>query len=144
MVVLYTSVLVLLGAAHFLIKRRAARLERKYSAVLKETHALLHNPPKEGNSNRPDPFQSAKRTYLLGAMADKKERLEVRHYAWQHRAEKVGNLLTRLRAWKGRKLPYVFGIVDSVVALCVLERLGYGQYTNPRRLLEMVTTWISG
>jgi hypothetical protein len=144
MVVLYTSLLVLLGAAHFLIKRRAARLERKYSAVLKETNTLLHSMPKDGNSNRPDPCQSAKKTYLLGVLATRKERLETKHYAWQSRAEKVGNLVTRLRRWKGRQVPYVFGVIDAVIALCVLEGLGYGQYTNPRRLLELVTTWISG
>ena len=143
MVVLYTSLLVLLGAAHFLIKRRANRLERKYSAVLKETNALLHNVPKEANGTRIDPCQVAKRTYQLGVLATKKERLEVKHYTWQHRAEKVGNLLTRLRGWQGRKVPYLLGIIDAVVIFCVLEGMGYGEYTNPRRLLEVVTAWIS-
>jgi hypothetical protein len=144
MVVLYSSLLLLLGGAGFLIRRRARSLEKKYSAVLKEANTLLHAPHREGNANRTDAYATAKRTYQLGQLAQKKEKLEVRHYAWQARADRVGRWIERLRSWRGRKLPYTLGLVDAVAILTLLEHLGYGQYTNPRVLLQMVTTWISG
>ena len=60
MIVLYTSLLVLLGGARFLTRRRANSLERKYSAVLKQTNTLLRDPlPREGNSGRTDPYLQA-------------------------------------------------------------------------------------
>ena len=58
MVVLYTSLLLLLTGASVLTRRRAASLEKKYTAVLKEANTLLREPPREGNSNRADPYQT--------------------------------------------------------------------------------------
>jgi hypothetical protein len=144
MVLVYASVLLLLTGASVLIRRRAASLEKKYAAVLKEAHTMLRDPPREGNSARCDPYQSARRTYQLGALAQKKDRLEAKHYAWQARAERVGRWRKGLANWKGRKFPYLLGLVDAVVTLCVLEYFGYGRYTNPRYLVDLVTTWISG
>ncbi len=144
MVALYTSLLVLLATVGFLIRRRATALEKKYTRVLKEANSLLHGPQKEGNSSRTDPYQAAKRTCLLGALAQRKERLETSHYRWQTRAEKVERLTARLRSWKGRKLPYVLGAFDTMMALCALEYFGLGEYTNPRQLVQLVTMWITG
>jgi len=144
MIILYTSLLVLLMGARFLVRRRAAGLERKYAAVLKQANALLREPlPREGNSARTDPYQTAKRNYQLGALAQKKEALEARHYAWQARAEKVGRWVKAVRAWRGRKLPYVLGGIDAFSALCVLEYLGLGDRLSPRHLVQLVTTWLS-
>jgi hypothetical protein len=143
MVVLYTSLLLLLTGASVLTRRRAASLQKKYTAVLKEANTLLREPPREGNSNRADPYQNAKRTYVLGALAQKKDRLEAKHYAWQVRADRFGRWARAVRAWKGRKLPYVFGALDSVAALCALEYFGLGQYTNPRHLVQLVTSWLT-
>ncbi|MCC6421043.1 MAG: hypothetical protein IT429_22630 [Gemmataceae bacterium] len=144
MVVMYASLLVLLGGASFLIRRRATALEKRYTKVLKEANTLLHGPPKEGNSSRSDPYQSAKRTYQLAILAQKKESLEAAHCKWQLRAEGVGRLLERVRGWKGRKLPYVLGALDTVGVLYALEYAGLGEYANPRQLVELVTTWITG
>jgi hypothetical protein len=144
MVILYTSLLALLATVGFLIRRRARTLEKKYTRVLKEANSLLHGPHKEGNSSRTDPYQSAKRTYQLGQLAQRKEQLEVGHSKWQGRAEKVERLVERVRGWKGRKVPYILGAFDAVSVLCVLEYVGLGEYANPRQLVQLVTTWITG
>jgi hypothetical protein len=144
MIILYTSLLVLLVGARFLVRRRAASLERKYAAVLKQAHALLREPlPREGNSGRNDAYQTAKRNFQLGAIAQKKEALEARHAAWQGRADRLGRWVQSVRAWKGRKLPYLLGGVDVFSALCVLEYLGVGDRFSPRHLAQLVTTWLS-
>ncbi len=143
MVVLYTSLLLLLTGASVLIRRRASALEKKYTAVLKEANTLLYNSPREGNSNRSDPYQTAKKNYQLGVLAQKKDCLEARHYVWQERADRLRGWLKAVRAWKGRKFPYVVGALDTVAALCVLEYLGLGEYTNPRHLVELFTSWLS-
>jgi hypothetical protein len=144
MVVLYTSLLLVLGTAGFLIRRRALSLERRYSALLKQTNTLLREPlPREGNSARTDPYLTAKRNYQLGVLAEKKEGLEGKHYAWQARADRVGRWIKNLRAWKGRRLPYVFGAFDVFTALCVLEYVGLGDRLSPHHLVQVVRTWLS-
>jgi len=144
MIVVYVSLLVLLGVARFLIQRRATSLEGKYAAVLKQTNALLREPlPREGNSGKTDAYQTAKRHYQLGALAQKKEVLEARHAAWQGRADRFGRLIRGLRAWRGRKFPYVLGALDAFVALCVLDYLGLAEYANPHHVVNAVTTWLS-
>ena len=144
MILVYTALLVLLGGARFLIQRRATALERKYSAILKLANSLLREPlPREGNSGRGDTYQTAKRNFQLGALASRKEALEARHAAWQGRADRLGWLIRAVRAWKGRKLPYVLGALDTVSVLCGLEYLGLGEYASPRHFVHMLTTWLS-
>jgi hypothetical protein len=144
MILVYTSLLILLCGVRFLLQRRATTLERKYSAVLKQANTLLREPlPREGNSGRSDTYQTAKRNFQLGALAYRKEMLEARHAAWQGRADRLGRVIQRFRAWKGRKLPYVLGALDTVSVLCGLEYLGLGEYASPRYLVNMLTTWLS-
>jgi hypothetical protein len=144
MVVLYLSLLVLLGVARFLIQRRATSLEGKYAAVLKQTNALLREPlPREGNSGKVDTYQAAKRGYQLGALAQRKEALEARHAAWQARADRFGRMIRGLRAWRGRKFPYLLGALDAFVALCVLDYFGLAEQFSPHQVVSTVTSWLS-
>ncbi len=77
MIFLYTALLLLVGVAHFLIKRRVAALEKKYSGVVKEADDLLRQGNhRDGNSNRQDPYQNAKRQYKLAMLAEKRDRME--------------------------------------------------------------------
>ncbi len=39
---------------------------------------------------------------------------------------------------------YVLGALDTVGVLYALEYAGLGEYANPRQLVELVTTWITG
>jgi len=87
MIFLYTALLLFVGVAHFLMKRRVAALEKKYSRVIKEADDLLRQSShREGNSNRQDPYQSAKRQYQLAMLAQKRDRMETRYGAWHRRA----------------------------------------------------------
>jgi hypothetical protein len=141
MLILYTFVLLLLGVAKFLTSRRVTALERKYGRVAKQADKLLRETGfREGNSGRVDPYQAAKRQYLLGVLAQKRDRLEHKYDAWQARAEKVGAALDKVRGWKGRKLPYTFGVLDVVGALTLIDYLGAGQYTSPRYVIELVSS----
>jgi hypothetical protein len=141
MIFLYTALLILVGVAHFLIKRRVASLEKKYSGVVKEADDLLRQTNyRDGNSNRPDPYQSAKRQYKLAMLADKRDRMEASYSTWHRRSERLGKLRHRLRAWKGRKLPYTFGVLDVASALALIDYLGAGHYVNARHLVETVAT----
>jgi Tfp pilus assembly protein PilX len=144
MVILYVALLVLLCGARYLIQRRATSLERKYAAVLKQASALLREPlSREGNSGRTDPYQTAKRSYQLGALAQKKEALEARHGAWRARAEKLGRMIRAVRAWKGRKFPYLVGALDAFAGLCLLDYLGLSEYASPHQVVNTLTTWLS-
>ncbi|MHB1425954.1 MAG: hypothetical protein ACYC3I_22550 [Gemmataceae bacterium] len=138
MIFLYTLLLLLVGVVHFLIKRRVASVEKKYAGVVKEADELIRQGNyRDGNSNRQDPYQSAKRQYKLALLADKRDRTEASYTTWQSRAERLSKLRQRLRVWKGRKLPYTFGAVDVACAMGLLDYLGAGHYLNARRLMEM-------
>lgn len=141
MIFLYTALLLLVGVILFLTKRRVATLEKKYSGVVKEADDLIRqNNHREGNSNRQDPYQTAKRQYKLALLADKRDRMETSYTTWHRRAERLSKLRQRLRAWKGRKLPYTFGALDVACAMSLVDYLGAGHYVNARQVLETVTS----
>jgi hypothetical protein len=144
MIVLYLSVLLLLGAIHFLLRRRAVRLERRYARAAGEADELLRQASfREGNSPRPDPYQSAKRQYRLGQAAEKRDAVEVRYTAWQTRAERCGALIARLRRWRGKVLPYAFGLADAALLLVLVERLAPGTTGPIQALAQSVTALLS-
>src|SRR5436305_664353 len=98
MIFLYTALLLLVGVVHFLIKRRVAGLEKKYSGVVKEADDLLRQSNyRDGNSNRQDPYQTAKRQYKLAILTDKRDHMEAGYTTWHRRAERLGKLRHRLR-----------------------------------------------
>lgn len=141
MIFLYTAALLLIGAAYFLFKRRAAAFERKYTNVAKEADGLLRQlAHRDGNNNRQDPYLNAKRQFKLAMLAEKRDRIESRWSAWQKRAERLGQFRRRLMAWKGRKLPYTFGVLDVAGALAMIDYFGAGHYLNARHLLDLVTS----
>ncbi len=141
MIFVYTVALVVLGAAHFLVKRRAAALEKKFIRVSKQADELLRQSTyRDGNSNRGDPYLAAKRQYKLAVLADQRDRVENRYTTWQARAERLYKLRVRMKAWKGRKLPYTLGVLDVTGALALIDYFGAGQYVNARGLVQAVST----
>jgi hypothetical protein len=144
MIFLYTSLLLLLGTVKLLIGRRVAALERKYVRVTKAADDFLRQPLlKEGNSNRSDPYQVAKRQYLLGLLVQKRDRLEAKHDGWQTLAERFEKVVAAVRDWKGKKLPYTFGVLDVSLLLYAIDWLGVGEYLSARSVVQYVTALIS-
>ncbi len=137
MIFLYTSVLVSLLAAHWLLKRRAASLERKYVRVSRLADEIVRqNNQRPGNGGRVDPIETAKRQYKLALLATRRDRVEGRYAAWQNRADRVARLRAHLAGWKGKKLPYTFGALDLAGALALIDYLGAGRYVGARALYE--------
>lgn len=143
MIFFYTFLLLSLGAVKLLIDRRAARLERKYERTAKDADRLLREPVfRMGNASKPDLCQSAKRYYQLGGVVQRRDRLEAKYAAWQARADRLGAWVTRLRAWKGVKLPYTFGALDVSCLLYAIDYFGASQYVNARVLLQhLLALW---
>jgi hypothetical protein len=140
MILLYSALVFILGAAALVMRRRAKSLEKKYTRVVKEADALVRQPAyKEGNSNRVDPYVIAKRQYQLGQAAHKRDRVEAKYVAWQGMAERFGRYVNRLRGWKGMKLPYTFGAVDVACVFATIDYLGFGEYVGVRPLIQLVT-----
>src|SRR5260370_9496068 len=129
MILIYSSVLLVLGVVKFLIVRHAKALEKKYVRVAKEADTLLKQPShREGNSSRIDPYVAAKRQYLLGLLAQKRDRVEAKYAAWQVFSEKFGRFVCGVQRWKGRKLPYTFGAADVACLLRPIDYLGVSEY----------------
>jgi hypothetical protein len=141
MIFLYTFLLIVLGAVHFVIRRRAAALEKKFVRVARQADAVLRqSASRPGNCNRHDAYESAKRQYQLAMLATKRDRVEARYSAWQARSDRLAKLRARLRGWKGKKLPYTLGVLDVTGALALIDYLGAGHYVNSRGLVEAIHT----
>ena len=138
MIFVFTSLLLLLGVARFLSKRRARSLERKYVRAAREADALLKQ--NRGGTNYTDPVQTAKRQYLLGRLAQKRDRVEAKYTSWQSKSDRLGKWYLAVRNWKGRKLPYTFGVLDLYAALYLIDYLGVGTYANPRYLYQLIAS----
>ena len=143
MLILYTLLLLLLGLAVFLVERRARSLERKYTRVAVESSRLAHEPFRPGNSNRGDPYQFAKRQYQLGLLTEKRDKLEAKQYRWQHCADRLRGVLSKLRAWKGRTLPYTFGVVDVSLLIGLVDHLGFRDRASLTTLVQYVERLLS-
>ncbi|MCI0641830.1 MAG: hypothetical protein L0Y72_10615 [Gemmataceae bacterium] len=137
MIFLYTLLLLLLAAARFLIARRAGWLERKYSRLSCRVHLLASAPMwKPGNANKNDAAAAAKRTYELGLATGKRDKAEVKYFAWRARADKLGAALNALRDWKGKKLPYTLGALDIWLVLYLIDYFGVAEFMSARNLLD--------
>jgi hypothetical protein len=127
MILLYLSLIVVLALAHVLVRWRVRRLERRFSAIAARADALLKSSGyKGGNCARPDPYQAAKQQYELAQLAMKRDRIEQRYTSWQGFSERFGHLRRRVAGYRGRVLPYAFGILDVAALLIVLEHFGTG------------------
>ena len=145
MIFLYTSLIVLATLIQFFIKRRVASLEKKYSRVAKEADSLVRQSnQRDGNSNRADPYVYAKRQLLLGQLAQKRDRVEAKYTRWQGIAERTAKLVIGLKRWKGKKLPYTFGVLDVAAVLTLLDYLGFREFTSPRYLVQVVSSLFNG
>jgi hypothetical protein len=141
MILVYSLVLFLVGGALFLIRRRAARLERRYYRAAAETERLINQPMfRPGNGGRADPYQMARRQYQLGQLVEKRDRLEAKFDYWQRLAKRWGHTLAVLRAWKGRKVPYLMGVLDVAGAMYLIDELTLGQYVSVKQLAQMVAS----
>jgi hypothetical protein len=146
MILLYTFLLIVLGTISFLVGRRVARLEKKYTQTADEVEKLSLTSVglRQGNSNsRLDTAESAKRQYLLGQLVQKRDALETRCHTWQARAERFRKMLAALREWKGRKLPYTMGVLDVSAAMYAIDYFGFGQYVSFHNLMQLVSTLVS-
>jgi hypothetical protein len=144
MMLLFNLTLLVLSCVQKLFACRAARLERKFARLAHEVNSLARDRVfKEGNSTRFDPFQAAKRQYLLGALVQKQDRLEAKYDTWALRAEKLERLAARLRQWKGRLVPYVVGAFDTVGLGCLIDYVTLGDIVRLRQLLGMVKSWFT-
>jgi hypothetical protein len=140
MILLYTTLIFVLGVATFLIGRRVKSLEKKYARVAKETDGLSKQTAyKDGNSNRLDPCVAAKRQYMLGLLVQKRDRVEAKYVAWQSVGDKFKHYVAKLKSWKGKKLPYTFGAVDVACVLGMIDYLGFQDYVSVHALIQYIT-----
>ena len=141
MVPLYALIVAVLSALKRLLVRRAARVERKYTAVAlaaQTTAKGLHGKP--GNASNADPLAAAKRQYELGRLVEARDRLEAKYVRAQARADGVAALVGRLAAWKGRAVPYLAGVADVALLLTAAHYLGLPHGLTP----GTVKAWAEG
>ncbi len=144
MILVYVLLLLLLVVARYVIVRRVAALEKKYVRTARATDELFKTQPvRPGNASRPDAYASARQSYLLGQAVEQRDRAETRYVAAQKTAARFGGLVAALRAWKGRKLPYLVGALDVLLALGALDYLGYHEKVNAHAVVEFISSLVT-
>lgn len=144
MILLYTALLIVLGSLRFLIRRRVVSLETRYMRAALASEALARQTQgRDSNSSRHDALQNAKRQFLLGGLVQKSDRLEAKYSVWQNWYKGFDRFVTALQNWKGKKLPYTFGVIDVSCVLCALDYLYVGQFVSVRALAQLVTSLVS-
>jgi hypothetical protein len=143
MIFLYTSLLFLLGMIKAVWRLRARTLERKYIRLAAAVDHLVRQGEQKAGNGRADPCVSAKRAYLLGQRVQQRDRIEAKHFAWQHGVERLTRWVNALRGWKGKTLPYTLGAADVWMLLHLIDYLGVGQYVSTGILLQVVGSWFT-
>jgi hypothetical protein len=137
MMILYLCLLLILVLARVYVVRRVARLEKKYARAAQAARELLQQPVyKGGNNNRTDACAHAKQQYLLGEVTARRDQAESRYLTWQARSDKLARLISRIRSWKGRMVPYLAGIVDVALVLVLLSVLGVIEFPTLTKAVE--------
>lgn len=136
MVVLYLFARTFLAFVHLLVKWRVWRLEKRFVRIAAEADALLASNAKRGGTNRADPFVVAKLQYDLALLAKKRDGVEERYLSWQKSSERFGALRRRVAGYRGRLLPYFFGLVDVTAVVLALNQYGI-DVTQMRSMMGM-------
>ena len=145
MIVVYTALIFVLGAARILFSWRTRMLERKYARVAREVDGLLKQPAyRDGNSNRLDPLAAARRGYVLGLMVQKRDQVEAKFMTWQRQADRFKRDVAHVQSWKGKTLPYTLGAVDIACVLGLIDHFGFRDAVSLRALLDYVTAVFKG
>lgn len=143
MIAVYSVLLVLLNVVKFLIYRRARTLEKKYTRLSLATRKLAERPNgRQGNSNRHDVFTHARQQFELGKLVHRRDRVEAKYFAWQARNEKFARVVNAVKAWKGKKLPYLCGVADVSLVLYLVDYLGLGRI-DLSQLAQTISTLIA-
>src|SRR4051812_41378723 len=114
MIALYLFVLAVLSVSYAYSSRKARLLEKKAESADEDTRAALTAVPLlQGNANRPDPIDEARKRRKVDAAVTKLQLLEDRYVRWQERADALKGALTALVRYRGKVSPYLLGAVDS-------------------------------
>jgi hypothetical protein len=138
MLLVYISLLVLLGIARFLVARRAARLAKKYARLALAAQEVAQQPVYKPGNSKPDPYKTAKAQLVLGQIVQKRDRAEGGYTSWQALADRLGRMSAGLRRWQGRWVPYLFGAVDAVLVVALVSFFGLIDPHQVRQWIEAV------
>ena len=144
MILVYALLLLLLVVARYVIVRRVAALEKKYVRTARATDELFRaQPARPGNASKPDPYSTARQAYQLGQAVERARARRGPLLRLAEAAERFGALVTAVRAWKGRKLPYVVGALDVLFVLGALDYLGYRDRLSAHAVVEFLSSLVS-
>ncbi len=141
MVPLYAVFLAALGGLRWVLAGRAVRTEKKYTAAAIAAQKAARE-VRPGNARSSDAMATARQQYELGRLVQARDELEARYHASQARAEAVGAYRDRMRAARGRLVPYLCGVVDVNLILVALHRFGLPSEIDPNQLRVWVETLV--
>jgi len=143
MILLYSLFLISLGGVSFLVRRRADSLSRRFATIAEAINGKIQGANlRPGNSNKTDVCQAAKTQFELGQLAAQRDRIEAKHFAWQHRSERLARWIDKVRSLKGKKLPYSMGAMDFWLLMSLGDQLGLAGNFSLRHVLAMLSEWI--
>jgi hypothetical protein len=142
MILLYTMLMLLMNAFKAMLSWRARMVERKYVKLAAAVAQLVREAEVKPGNGKLDPIAVAKRVFLLGELAQKRDRVEANYFGWQRWADCWAGWSRTLHAWQGKKLPYTLGAVDVWMLLGLVDYLGVGQYVSTQAVVDAITALI--
>ena len=123
MIVLYVVCKAVLALAHAILTLRASWIEQKYvKTSCKVQEELKVSDTRPGNAMGDARLNYARKQYELGRMVEKCDRIGTRYVRAQALAESIGQKRNRVASVQGRMTPYLFGVIDMVVAVLLMNQ----------------------
>ena len=123
MILLYSTVVLMVGSLAWLTRRSAARAERNYVALAKAAQAKEQKRALKGGTNQ-TPEQYALGLYSVGHAISKREEA---HDRFNHRTElyeRISGVLGWIRKRPGKGAGYLSSKIDTALAFMALDWSG--------------------
>ena len=121
MVFVYAALVIVTAIIGFVVRRRAQKAEKRFHEENLEyqdhIHRMEHTPARSTDEHVSRLALSVDARQDRDAAADK-------HDKWKARRNTVDAVRDRLKSWRGRKAPYVVGVLDTLGVIGALDHFG--------------------
>ena len=126
MLVVYLLARLVLAFAHLFVRFRVRRLEKRFVNHAGKVSSLLEASAKRGGTNKNDSCLVAKQQYELALAGLQRDRVEARYTSWQSFSERFGKFRAALAGFRGRLVPYLFGLADVTGLVVLMNQFSVG------------------
>jgi hypothetical protein len=142
MIFVYTSILISIFAIRWYVNRKAKSTEAKFSEIAKEKEEVfnhLSNATKTSFGSFPLLLEVT-RFSRLTKLVEKCDKAEEVATKWADRGETLDRWYSGIKNFKGKALPYTFGLCDVASIFYILDSMGLSvsNFINLQLVIDLV------